>query len=87
MMLVPQKSVLEIQDKNYVLLLDKNNVVTMKSFVPLTRFGDYYIVSKGLNENDIIVYEGIQYVREGMVIRPRMVSKEELLKSNSLNQE
>jgi len=86
-MLIPQKSVQEIQDKNYVLLLDKNNTVTMKSFVPLRRFGDYYIVSKGLSENDIIVYEGIQYVREGMVIKPRMVSKEELLKSNSLNPE
>jgi len=86
-MLIPQKSVLEIQDKNYVLLLDKNNIVTMKSFVPLRRFGDYYIVAKGLNENDVIVYEGIQNVREGMVIKPTMVATEELLKANALIQE
>jgi membrane fusion protein, multidrug efflux system len=86
-MLIPQKSVLEIQDKNYVFLLDKNNIVTMKSFVPLRRFGDYYIVSKGLSENDVIVYEGIQNIREGMVIKPTMISTEELLKSNSLIQE
>ena len=86
-MLIPQKSVLEIQDKNYVLLLDKNNIVTMKSFVPLRRFGDYYIVAKGLNENDVIVYEGIQNVREGMVIKPKMVATEELLKANALIQE
>jgi membrane fusion protein (multidrug efflux system) len=86
-MLIPQKSVLEIQDKNYVLLLDKNNTVTMKSFVPLRRAGDFYIVSKGLNEHDIIIYEGIQNVREGMVIKPIMVSTEELLKSNKLVQE
>ena len=59
----------------------------MKSFTPLRRFGDYYIVSKGLNENDVIVYEGIQNVREGMVIKPRKLSTEELLKSNALTQE
>jgi membrane fusion protein (multidrug efflux system) len=86
-LLIPQKSVLEIQDKNYVLLLDKNNVVMMKSFVPLRRIGDFYIVSKGLNEHDVIVYEGIQNVKEGMVIKPLNVSTEELLKSNKLFQE
>jgi RND family efflux transporter MFP subunit len=86
-LLIPQKSVLEIQDKNYVLLLDKNNIVTMKSFIPLRRAGDYYIVSKGLNEHDVIVYEGIQNVREGMVIKPLTVSTEEILKSNKLVQE
>jgi RND family efflux transporter MFP subunit len=83
--LIPQKSVLEIQDKNYVFLLDpKTNIVTMKSFVPFRRFGDYYIVTKGLNEHDLIVFEGIQDVREGTVITPRKVSTEDLLKTNEL---
>jgi membrane fusion protein (multidrug efflux system) len=63
----------------------KTNIVTMKSFVPFRRFGDYYIVTKGLNEHDLIVFEGIQDVREGMVIKPRKVSTEELLKTNELN--
>jgi membrane fusion protein (multidrug efflux system) len=85
-LLIPQKSVLEIQDKNYVFLFDKKtNIVTMKSFSPVRRFGDYYIVDKGLNEHDLIVFEGIQNVREGMVIVPRTVSTEELLKTNELN--
>jgi membrane fusion protein (multidrug efflux system) len=85
-MLIPQKSVLEIQDKNYVFLFDKKtHVVTMKSFVPVRRFGDYYIVAKGLNEHDLIVFEGIQNVREGTVITPRVISTEELLKTNELN--
>ncbi len=84
--LIPQKSVMEIQDKNYVFLFDKkNNIVTMKSFVPLRRFGDYYLVGKGLSEHDLIVFEGIQNMREGMVIKSRLVSTEELLKTNELN--
>ncbi len=84
-LLIPQKSVLEIQDKNFVFLVDRNNIAMMKGFVPLRRFGDYYIVGKGLSEKDVIVFEGIQNLREGMVITPRKVSNEELLRTTELN--
>lgn len=70
--LVPQKSVLEIQDKYYVFLVDKNNVATMKSFTSAGRYTDYYIVHSGLNANDKIIYEGIQNVTEGSVIKPQL---------------
>jgi membrane fusion protein (multidrug efflux system) len=83
-LLIPQKSAVEIQDKNYVFLLDQNQTVVLKSFVPIGRIGEYYVVGKGLNENDKIVYEGIQNVREGMVIKPTLVSNEELLKQNAI---
>jgi membrane fusion protein (multidrug efflux system) len=33
-LIVPQKAVFEIQDKNYVYVVDDNNRVTMKNFVP-----------------------------------------------------
>lgn len=86
-LLIPQKSTLEIQDKNYVFLLNKNQTVVMKSFVPVSRVGEYYVVSRGLEEGDQIVYEGIQNVREGMVIKPVAVSLEQLLKDNALIRE
>lgn len=69
-MLIPQKSVLEIQDKNYVFTVDKNNMVSMKSFRPLTRYGNYYLVSSGLEPKETIVYEGVQTLREGSIIKP-----------------
>lgn len=69
-LLVPQKSVLEIQDKNYVYVLDQNNVVHMKHFQPGSRVDGYYIVRDGLTVKDRIVYEGIQSVRDGEKIRP-----------------
>ena len=83
-LLIPQKSAVEIQDKNYVFLLNDNQTVTMKSFTPVARVGDYYLVGKGLNESDQIVYEGIQNIREGMVIVPKLVTQEQLLKDNRL---
>ena len=71
---VPQKSVFEIQDKNYVYVVDANNQVKMKNFTPKTRFSHYYIVESGLEPGDKIVYEGIQNLQEGMKIEPEPVN-------------
>jgi len=78
-LLVPQKATFEIQDKTYVYLVDANNVARMKSFVPKMRFAHFYVVQSGLKENDRIVYEGIQNVRDGMHIAPTLVSMDSLL--------
>ncbi|MBL7712816.1 MAG: efflux RND transporter periplasmic adaptor subunit [Chitinophagaceae bacterium] len=68
--LVPQKSVFEIQDKSYVFLLDEHNKVSMHSFVPRARIEQYYIVKSGLSAGDRIVYEGIQNIRDGVEVKP-----------------
>jgi membrane fusion protein, multidrug efflux system len=65
--LIPQKSTFEIQDYNYVYLVDKNNTVKVRSFKPIQRFGQFY-VAEGFQEGDRIIYEGIQQVKDGMVI-------------------
>lgn len=83
-LLLPQKSGLEIQDKNYVFRLNDNLTVGLKSFIPIARIGDFYVVGSGLTESDKFVYEGIQNVREGMVIKPRFVTAEQILAENNL---
>lgn len=70
-LLVPQKSVLEIQDKNFVFLLGKDNIVKMKSFETSHRVEGFYIVKAGLSSNDRIVTEGIQTISDGMKIIPK----------------
>src|SRR5690606_15224829 len=55
--MVPQKSVFEIQDKNYVFLLDQNNVVKQKGVSISQRLADYYVVIDGLKMGDRIVLE------------------------------
>jgi RND family efflux transporter MFP subunit len=69
-LLVPQKAVFEIQDKNYVFLLGKDNRVKMKSFVPKLRIAEYYLVESGLKAGDAIVYEGVQNIKDGTQIKP-----------------
>lgn len=69
-LLVPQKSVFEIQDKNYVFVVDEKNTVKMKSFVPKMKLAEYYVVSSGLKAGENIVYEGIQNIKDGVTITP-----------------
>jgi membrane fusion protein (multidrug efflux system) len=78
-LLVPQKSVFEIQDKNYVFVVGENNTVKMKSFVPKMRIAEYYVVDSGLNPGDNIVYEGVQNIRDGSKITPIYSKADSLL--------
>lgn len=77
-LLLPQKAVFEIQDKNYVYVVDKQNKVHMKSFVPRTRVAHYYIVQSGLQPGERIVYEGVQSLRDGMEIIPQPVASDKV---------
>lgn len=77
--ILPQKSVVEIQDKNYVFLVDDSNRLTMKSFVPEMRFSKFFVVKSGLEPGEKILYEGTQDARDGMIIDPRIVPFDSLL--------
>ncbi|MFD0748949.1 efflux RND transporter periplasmic adaptor subunit [Mucilaginibacter calamicampi] len=68
--LVPQQSVFDVQDKSYVYVVDKNNMLHMQSIAPVTRLAHYYVIKDGLKHGDKIVYEGTQNARDGMVIQP-----------------
>ena len=74
--LVPQKSTFEIQDYNYVYLLDKDNKVKVRSFKPIQRYGIFYIV-EGFEEGDRIIYEGIQQVKDGFQVEPITVTEKD----------
>ncbi|SEN92937.1 membrane fusion protein, multidrug efflux system [Mucilaginibacter gossypiicola] len=77
--MVPQQSVFDIQDKSYVYIVDKNNKLHMQAFLPQTRFSTYYIVKDGLKAGDRILFQGAQNVRDGMIIKPRKMAKDSLL--------
>ena len=78
-LLVPQKSVFELQDKSYVFVVGAGNKVKMKSFVPKLRIAEYYVVSNGLQPGDRIVYEGVQNIRDGAKITPIYSKPDSLL--------
>jgi RND family efflux transporter MFP subunit len=78
-LLVPQKSVLEIQDKSFVFVVAPDSTVKMKSFIPQLRVAEHYVVKEGLNPGDKIVYEGVQNKRDGSRVSPKLRTPESLL--------
>lgn len=72
--LIPQKSTFEVQDYTYVYVVTKENKVVIRSFQPIQRFGLFYI-TEGFQPGDRIVYEGIQQIKDGMVIDPQPVDE------------
>jgi RND family efflux transporter MFP subunit len=77
-LIIPQKAVFEIQDKNFVFVVNKDNTVKLKSFVPQTRIDEFIIVQSGLSEGEKIVYEGVQNIRDGIHITPKPVDMNSL---------
>ncbi|SNC64848.1 membrane fusion protein, multidrug efflux system [Hymenobacter gelipurpurascens] len=77
--LVPQKAVFEIQDKNYVFLVDNAGKVQQHEFKPKTRLATYYLVASGLKPGQRVVCEGTQDLRNGAQITPRMVTLSSLV--------
>lgn len=86
-LLVPQKAVFEVQDKNYVFVVDKANKVKSRSFVPQARVGLNYIVRSGLEPGDRVVYEGIQNVHDGDQIIPEAVAVDSVSTQPTLAQQ
>ncbi len=78
-LVIPQKSTFEIQDKIYVYVVDNQNKVQMRSFVPKLRMPHLYVLESGINPDDKIIYEGIQDMRVGMEVKPEMQSFEKIL--------
>lgn len=78
-LLLPQKAVFELQDKNYVFVVDQQNKLHQTHFVPKTRLAHFYLVESGLKPGDRVVYEGVQDARDGMQIRPQTIGMDSLL--------
>lgn len=77
-LIIPQKAVLEIQDRNYVFVVGDDQKVRMKSFESEARIDENILVKSGLAEGDRIVYEGVQNIKEGSPVKPRMISTESI---------
>ena len=63
-LIIPQKATYEVQDKIYVFVVDNNNVVKSKNITIGGRLADLYVVQSGITENDKILLEGVQKVKD-----------------------
>ena len=68
---IPQKSTYEIQDKKFVYIVGKDNKVSNTEITVLSiDDGKSYVVTSGLKAGDRIVYEGAGTLKDGVEIKP-----------------
>jgi membrane fusion protein (multidrug efflux system) len=69
-LLVPQRSIMELQGQHSVFVVTKDSVVNSKQIVTGQRVGNMWIVKEGLNPEDMVVIDAIQKVGSGIKVSP-----------------
>lgn len=75
---VPQQATYELQDKVFVFAVADSNKVVGKPIGIAGTSGAYYLVNKGLNAGETIVFTGLDRLRDGAVIKPLPISADSL---------
>jgi membrane fusion protein (multidrug efflux system) len=86
-LIIPQKATFEIQDKTFVFVVDHKGIVKSKQITIANDLDDLYIVSSGLAENDRILLEGVQKVKDDDKVKVKFVAPREVMKGLQLKAE
>jgi RND family efflux transporter MFP subunit len=73
-LLVPQKAVIELQGSYQVAVVGNDNKVTLKTLKVGERTGAMWIVDEGLKSGERVVVEGVQKVRDSMLVKPTLTT-------------
>jgi len=78
-LIIPQKATYEIQDKKYVFVVDKNNVLNSREIKITGEIPDLYVIKSGITKNDKILLEGLQKAKEDEKIKYDYQKPEDVL--------
>ena len=70
--IVPQRSVMELQGKYQIYVVNDSNKVVLQEVKRGPRYHNFWIIEDGLNSGEKIIYEGIQKVRPGMIVKTEL---------------
>ncbi len=71
-LLVPQRSVTELQGSYQLAVVGSDNKVQIRPIKAGGRIDNLWIVDDGLKPGERVIVEGIQKVRDGQVVRPKL---------------
>ena len=67
---IPQRSVMELQGMYNVYLVDESNKVVKQNIKVGPKIKDFWLIKEGLRPGEKVVYEGLQKVKEEMTVNP-----------------
>ncbi len=71
-LLIPQRAVSELQGDRQVAVVGPENKIIIKEVTTGERIGSDWIIEKGVELGDRVVVEGVQKVRDGMTVIPKL---------------
>jgi len=75
-LLVPQRAVQELQNLYSIAVVGADNKVAFRNVKVGPREGSLWVIEEGLKPGERVVVEGLQKVREGLVVAPKPVPAE-----------
>lgn len=72
-LLIPQRCVMELQGLYSVFVADSGNVIISRQVEVGPTIGSQWLINSGLKPGEKVVYEGLQAVKQGMKITPKIV--------------
>jgi RND family efflux transporter MFP subunit len=75
-LLVPQRAVSELQGGYQVAVVEDENKVSIRPVKVGDRVGSQWIIAEGLKRGERVVAEGVQKVRPGMQVKPKLFAAE-----------
>lgn len=68
--MIPQRCISELQGHFSVFVVDKEGIVETREVTTGPRTADFQVISSGLEAGEMVVYEGLQWIRPGMKVIP-----------------
>jgi len=81
-LLVPQRCVIEMQGQYSVMVVKEDNTVEARQVTVGDRFGDLWMITKGLEGNESIIIDGLQKIGSGMTVNPEVIEFESKTKES-----
>lgn len=74
--LIPQRSVMEMQGIHNVYVINDENKVELRRIIVGTTIDSFWLVEEGLKNGEKVVYEGLQKVKPGLTVNPVLTKVE-----------
>jgi RND family efflux transporter MFP subunit len=80
---VPQEATFERQDRIFVFALGDSNKVESRPLQILGKSGNFYLIREGVRPGERIVRSGLDFLRDGDVIAPRLIAQDTSLQTSA----
>ena len=80
-LIIPQKSTFEVQDRIYVYVVNKDNVVQARNISVRQKITNLYVIESGLLQSETFLLEGIQNVKEDEKIQSVVIPAKQAITS------